>query len=392
MNVISRMLRSIEVVGVGVVALVGYGSEIDDANRLFVLEQYDDAIRIYENASSTEAGSPAEEALFGMGRAYQMLGRWKPAKESFERLLRAHPTSDLVPGARVQVGQCEVKLGNPQGALLIFENIEKAYPGEETAVEAAYNISNLKAGFFGRDVKNAREAIQGYQQVLESPRSDRYAVQSHFGLGQCYMLLRDYPQAIAEFQSVLEKGPDTIWASYAGDQLVRAMRAYGNRRSLEMVRNHQAVWAELERRFRSPLLGTRGSIPRLPATRPMMRIRAVGFFTESQKDGTGTESVVYLAPTIRYKNYVFTCERGTVDRTRNIVNCVGNVECTDGLAPPSLMVTSSSLTLDTGNGKAIFSEDVQLEKRFGDDPVQRVVVGELHLLLDSGAIEIPPKQ
>jgi TolA-binding protein len=378
MNVVGKMLSLTAVVGVGLVGLLVYGSEVDEANRLFVLEKYDEAISIYESASSSEGSTQAEEALFGMGRAYQMLGRWKPAKESFEKLLRADPSSELVPGSRIQIGQCEIKLGNPQGALLIFEDIEKRYPGEQASIEATYNISNLKAGFFGNDVKNAREAIEGYQQVLASPHSDRYAVQSHFGLGQCYMFLQDYPRAMTEFQAVLKEGPDTVWASYAAGQIVRAMRAYGEGRSLEMLKRQQELWADLQNGLWRPF-SQQGSFTWRPsATRPMLRIHAVSL-----------ETAVYVTPTIRYKNYVFKCERGTVDRARSLVNCVGNVECTDGLVPPNLTVTSGLLTLDTENNRAIFSRDVQLEKRSDDGQVQKVVVGELHLLLDSGTIEIP---
>lgn len=388
----SKVLSVAGVLGVGLLGFFACGSEVDEANRLFVLENYEGAIQIYEKVAPVESQKESEEAFFGMGRAYQMLGQWGSAKDCFVRLLRAHPRSELVPGTRIQIGQCEVKLGNPRGALLIFEEIEKTYPGEQTAVEAMYNISNLKAGFFGDDVKNARAAINAYHRVLGSTHAGRYVVQSHFGLGQCYMLLRDYPRAIGEFQAVLEKGPDTVWAAYARDQIFRAMRAFGNGRALGMLRKQQELWADFQQEFWRPFYGKERFAWRFPASRPVLRIHAVGFFTESQKAGPGREKVIYLTPTIRYRNYVFSSERGTVDRANRLVSCVGNVRCTDGLVPPRLMVTSGTLTLDTGKSRAIFSGDVQLEKRSAADVVQKVVAGELHLLLDSGNIEIPAKQ
>jgi len=53
------------------------------------------------------------------------------------------------------------------------------------------------------------------------------------------------------------------------------------------------------------------------------------------------------------------------------------------------VVTSRLARLNTSDNRAVFSGDVQLEKRADGDTVQRITVRELHLLLDSGTIEIP---
>ncbi len=52
-------------------------------------------------------------------------------------------------------------------------------------------------------------------------------------------------------------------------------------------------------------------------------------------------------------------------------------------------MTSGAVRLNTRDNRAVFSGDVRLEKRAEGEVVQKVVVGELHLLLDSGNIEIP---
>ena len=118
------------------------GSEIADANRLFVLEKYEEAIGIYEKVALKENREEAAEALFGTARAYQMLGRWKSARDALQRLLREQPDSEVAPASRVQLGQCEIKLGNLQTALSIFKGIEEKYAGEEAAIEATKHIAN----------------------------------------------------------------------------------------------------------------------------------------------------------------------------------------------------------------------------------------------------------
>lgn len=381
--------RLTEVFAVALVSFPVWASELDEANRLFVFEKYEDAIAIYRQTVARENPTQSQEALFGMGRAYQMLGQWRTAKDAFSQLLREHPGSELVPGCRIQIAQCDVKLGNPAGALVVFEDIKKTYPDQDAAAEAAYHAANLKTAFFSHDPKNARAAIEDYHRVLESSLAERYAIQVHFGLGRCYLLLGDHTLALNAFSEVLEKGPKTVWASYARDQMARAMNALATERAVRALKQQEKFWADFERAFFAPLGGNDPSASFSAGPAPFLRIRAVGLFTESESGGPGSETVIYLTPTIHYRNYVITSDRGSVDRARRVVTCFGNVRCTNRLDSPTLVVTSGLVRLNTGDNRAVFSEDVQLEKRTDGGTVQRISVHELHLLLDSGVIEMP---
>jgi tetratricopeptide (TPR) repeat protein len=374
---------------VGLASLTVWGSELDEANRLFVLEKYEDAIAIYRQTAAGENPKQLQEALFGMGRAYQMLGHWRTAKDAFSRLLREHPGSELVPESRIQIGQCEVKLGNPTGALMVFEDIKKTYPDHDAAAEAAYHAANLKTAFFSHDARNARAAIEDYRRVLESELGERYEVQSHFGLGRCYLLLGDRIRALRAFNTVVEKGPETVWASYAREQLAQTMSTFGTERAMRMLKKQEEFWADFERTFLASFRGNDPTFSFPAGAAPFLRIRAGGLFTESQTSSAESETIVYLTPTIHYRGYVITSDRSSVDRARRVVTCLGNVRCTDRLVPPTLVVTSALARLNTGDNRAVFSGDVQLQKRTDDAAVQRITVRELHLLLDSGAIEIP---
>ncbi len=376
------------VCGIALLGSLGFGSEIADANRLFVLEKYEDAIGIYENVVSRENGEGAAEALFGLARAYQMLGRWKLARDGFERLLREQEDAELAPESRIQLGQCEIRLGNLQKALSLFKEVEEKHAGQQAAIEATYHIANLDVGFSGRDVRKARAAIEGYRRVLSSDQGKRYAVPSYFGLGRCYMLLEDYARAIESFRVVVEKGPDTVWARYARDQSLNALMAFGNA-ELAMRLREGEFW--LSRHFALPNYSQMDERPewRLAGDRPALRVYAIEFSTEQPKDGAGVEKVFYSAPTIYFKNYVFRSEHGIVDRAHRLVECAGKVQCMDDVLPPTLTVTSGALTLDLTGSKAVFSQNVSFEKRSGEQTVQQLLVEELHLMLDSGAIEVP---
>jgi hypothetical protein len=68
------------------------------------------------------------------------------------------------------------------------------------------------------------------------------------------------------------------------------------------------------------------------------------------------------------------------------------VKCTDDVVPPTVTVTCRALTLDLSLDKAIFSLDVKFERREGEQTTQQLLVPELHLMLDSGKVEVPPKE
>lgn len=371
------------------VSFAVWASEVDEANRLFILEKYEDAIAIYQQTAAGEDVKQGAESLFGMGRAYQMLGRWRMAKDAFLRLLREHPDSELAAGCRIQMGQCELKLGNPDGALAVFEEVKRTCPDQDAAAEAAYHAANLKTAFFSHDARNARAAIQDYHRVLESALGKRYTVQAHFGLGRCYLLLGDRARALGAFNTVIEKGPETVWASYAREQMAQTMSALGTERAMRVLKKQEELWVDFERTFFASFRGDNSSLSFSTGAAPFLRIRAIGLFTESESGDAGSETVVYLTPTIQYRGYVITSDRGAVDRARRVVTCLGNVRCTDRVVPPTFVVTSGLARLNTGDNRAVFSGEVQLEKRTDGDAVQRITVRELHLLLDSGNIEIP---
>lgn len=378
------------VLAISTLSVLVAGSEIDEANRLFILEKYDAAAKLYEKIASGENDREAAEALFGNGRAHQMLGEWKQARGCFERLLREHPESELLLRAKMEIGQCEIKLGDLGKALAVFADVEKKYEEDSASIEATYNAANVNAGFFGDQVRNIRAAIEGYRRVLESDAGKRYATQSHFGLGQCYMLLRDYPRAIEAFRAAIKESPDTIWARFSRDQMGSAMRAFGDVPLLRSPRSMDEWLNDFQRTALSSFEAARRLPLEAPAA-PSLRIHAVGFFTESPDAGSGAVRVFYSTPTIYYKNHVFRSEQGTVDRLNRSVMCVGNVTCTDDAIPPTLTITSGAVTLDLGKNKAVFSRDVRFERREGAALVQQLTVGELHLLLDSGKIEVPAK-
>jgi len=386
--VVRRILSLTISTWVGLVGLLVRASGIADADRLFVVERYEEAIGAYENVASGEDRKEAAEALFGIGRAHQMLARWELARDSFQKLLREYPDSELAPVSKIQLGQCEIKLGNLAKALAIFKEIEELHAGHEAAIEATYNIANLDAGFFGSDARNARAAIRGYNRVLDSALGRRYAIQSFFGLGQCYMLLGDYRRAIESFRAVIEKGPDTLWANYAREQVANVIVAFGNLEASKKPRDQQP-WP-FDRSLPDYFQIRERFAWHFAAGRPALRVYAIGFFTEPPKDGSAADKVFYSSPTIHYKNYIFNSERGTVDRLHRWVECTGNVSCTDDAIPPTLTITSGALTLDLTKDAALFSRNVSFEKRSAGERIQQLMVEELHLMLDSGKIEIPP--
>ncbi len=368
------------------------GSEIADANQLFVLEKYEESMGLYQKAASEEGGEERPEALFGLARSHQMLGQWKLAKDVFERLLREHPDQRLCSKASMQLGQCELRLGNLQKALAVFRDIEGKYAGQEEGVEARYNIANLNIGLFDGDVQKALSAIEGYRSVLDSGRGKRFLIPSNFGLAQCYMLLQDYDRALRSFRVVVDEGPGSVWANYARDQMDRVFGSLHGDEPAKRVKRQELFWNDFSSARPKPDSPEERLRWGWPGGVSALRVQSLEFSTEPRASGAGARKVLYVKPTMRYKHYVFQSNQGTVDRTRRSVQCTGNVKCTNDVVPPTVTVTSGDLVLDLTMDKAIFSLNVEFERRAGERTVQQLFVPELHLMLDSGKIEVPPQE
>ncbi len=169
---------------------------------LFELKKYPEAIESFQTyLKSGDSARFGDDALLKLAVAQSKQEQPKAAQEAFERLLREHPKSDLLPQAQYQLAEC------------------------------CY------------DLKQYAKAIDNYRKVAERRTADDLSPYAMFGIGMCQYDQRQWAAAAESFGQVLEKfnNPElTPQALY--------------RQGLSLVK--LSKWAEAEPVFRALLAAT----------------------------------------------------------------------------------------------------------------------------------------
>lgn len=141
------------------------------ADLYLSMERWDDAIRLFREASSNLLFSNPEVALTGMGYAYFQKGEYLDAVTAFKEALAHQP----------RYPQAHLRLG------------EAYYALEKTGL-----------------------AIEAFQQALSI--APNYVL-AHYRLGLAYVKQRQTDRAVASFREVVRTAPDSEAAKLAADYL-----------------------------------------------------------------------------------------------------------------------------------------------------------------------------
>ena len=84
------------------------------------------------------------EARYWLGRSYLGLKEYGTAKSELEGFIAAHPQSEYVPNARLELGRCLIGLNLRDRARNEFAKIAKEYEGQDPGDIAAAELRSLK--------------------------------------------------------------------------------------------------------------------------------------------------------------------------------------------------------------------------------------------------------
>jgi Flp pilus assembly protein TadD len=188
-------------------------------------EQYDEAIKIYQDLVSKEPKSA--DLLFRLGETYRRKGELNTAMDRFRQSSQAAPSD---PTPLLQLGLMMDGTGKRDQAKPIYEQILKIDPGHPVALN---NLAFIKAEE-GNDLDQALTMAQRARQKL--PNSTDVADT----LGWIYIKKNLSEDAIRVFTDLIQKEPkNPTFRYHFGMALIQKGDKIGAKRELEMaIRNN----------------------------------------------------------------------------------------------------------------------------------------------------------
>lgn len=135
------------------------------------------------------------DVFFLLGIVYRILGNSAEAAKCWERCLEINPDHDR---AYYNMGQISFQKGKYEKAVQLWQKVLENNP----KLPGIYNCFASALMCLGR----AREAVEAFQKDIEL---SKWSFDSHFMLGQQYLLLKEYDKAAAEQIEYVNGRPDT---------------------------------------------------------------------------------------------------------------------------------------------------------------------------------------
>lgn len=189
---------------------------IGEANTLYLLERYDEAIAAYQKLLERRKTDPlSDDALqksyYGMAWAYLKKGDLASAIQTFETIAKESTNKIVKASAWSQIGDAYQENNQLTQALMAYDKILEEYPDSLYADYAQFQqgITFLKLG----RVESAKISFQSLK--ANFPQS-KYIAESNYYLGFAYFQNEEWNKAISQIKTFLESADDkTIFTNQA---------------------------------------------------------------------------------------------------------------------------------------------------------------------------------
>ena len=174
--------------------------------------------------------SPEEQLTFSMGFFDQQ--DYDRARREFRKLLKAYKESEEAVEAQYYLGRCEEEDGDYYKAFLEYRKTIQTYPSTKRFDEilqreyqlGSYFLAGKKRKVFGTvALLPARDkAVEIFQAIAEDGPFSEYGQLAQYKLGTTHLALKDYEQAVAAFEQVITRYPDSPLVDDARYQIAMA--------------------------------------------------------------------------------------------------------------------------------------------------------------------------
>ncbi len=181
----------------------------------------------YVAPGEEEISGNAEE-LFHAGQEAEKAGKLTRAIANYKALVKRHPKDALAPGAAFRTGQLMEQTQSYLSAAGAYSALVQMYPASphfEEAVEAQFRIGEMflngkKIKFMGISLVNSLDhAVEIFAAIIRTAPYGKYTARAQFDIGRAREKEGANDAALAAYQAVVEKFPNSPVAADAQYQI-----------------------------------------------------------------------------------------------------------------------------------------------------------------------------
>lgn len=182
---------------------------------------------VNESSGETLAASDARAAL-QIAREMEAKEAWKEALAGYRTIVRRWPLSSTAGEAAFKMGLMHERMGDFWAAYKAYQDVVKKYAGSQyfdLAIERQYNIGNLYlAGEPQRIWKipllpSMEKTAEIFDTVIKNAPYGKYAPAAQFKIGLAHEKQKKWSDAIAAYNKLLDRYPNSDYADDAQYQI-----------------------------------------------------------------------------------------------------------------------------------------------------------------------------
>ena len=191
----------------------------------------------------------ADNALYQLGITYQEIKQSTKANDAFRKLVSDYPNSDLVNDALLRLGLVAYNSGNMNGAINYYKQVFAHNPDKEEADAAlaalreiyikdlndpdgfnafletipGYKLDNMQkdenafaSAESAYETGNYERAVTAYTDYIKKYPNGVNILQAYYHRGESYAVLKQYNQALKDYEWVISKGQGRYYVDALG--------------------------------------------------------------------------------------------------------------------------------------------------------------------------------
>jgi outer membrane protein assembly factor BamD len=182
--------------------------------------------------ATTGAGDAEAAEIMRQATEFEAAGDFNRAATLYRQVVRRHQVSPSAPAAQFRLAELTDQSGNPNRAFEAYEKLVNDYPQSREFDRALAAQLAIADNFMQR--RRFERAGEMYAAILAAAPFARFAPEAQFKLGQALESRREYPQAIAAYQVILDRYAASDYADDALYQIGYVQLTEAQSRSMDL--------------------------------------------------------------------------------------------------------------------------------------------------------------